>query len=85
MARTINFNDTEYVQIITSLTEGLERCDLQTWNNIQKDIWLKLVKDHIVNYNDMQMFFKMGEVFSDYFEDYHKAIPYLELVQRIQY
>lgn len=85
MARTISFNDIEYLQITRIIKESLERCDLQSWNNVQKNIWLKLVKDHIVNYNDMQMFFRMGQIFSDYFEDYHKPIPYIDLIQRIQY
>lgn len=78
-------NNQEYAQITSTILEGLERCDLQTWNEIQKNIWLNLVKDHIVNYNDMQMFFKMGQIFSNYFEDYHEAIPYFQLVQKIQY
>lgn len=69
----------------SSIVESLDRRDLKSWNNVQKNIWLKLVKDRIVKYNDIQMFFKMGQVFSDYFDDYHEAPPYQELVQMLLY
>lgn len=75
----------EYKQITSMLKEALDRCDLKSWNNVQKNIWLKLVKDHIVQYNDMKMFFEMGQIFSNYFEVYHKTIPYIELVQQLQF
>ena len=64
----------------SKIVESLDRCDLKSWNNVQKNIRLKLVNDRVVKYNDMQMFFKMGQVFRDYFEDYREAPPYKTLV-----
>lgn len=85
MARYINFIDLEYNQVISTIKESLDRCNVLHWNTVQKNIWLKLVKDHIVQYNDMKKFFDMGQIFSDYFDKNNTAIPYIELVQQLTY
>lgn len=64
----------------SKIVESLDRCDLKSWNNVQKNIWLKLVSDRIVKYDDMHMFFEMGQIFSDYFEKNREAPSYKLLV-----
>lgn len=73
----------EFKNLKFQLQEILNRYDVGNWNNIQKNIWIRLVQDNIVQMNDMKKFFWFGQLFSDYFDKYGKPAPYDYIVQNI--
>jgi hypothetical protein len=55
---------------------------LQQWNNKQKNIWLELVKQHIVKLNDIEKFTKMAKVFDEFYKRKH-AFPTVKYVRKM--
>lgn len=55
------------------------------WNNLQKDIWLKLVSDNAVHRDDLNTFFEFGQFFSDYFEQHRDVAPYQIILHHFIY
>lgn len=61
----------------------LSRLNVAEWNNIQKNIWIRMVQEGIVAMNDMKKFFQLGQLFSDYFDQHGQPAPYDYIVQNI--
>jgi len=57
---------------------------LVQWNTIQEDIWLKLVRNHLVKRNDIDIFLVFSRFFSDYYIKYHRIATYDEVLHILE-
>ena len=73
----------DYKVLKWRLNEMLDQHNISNWNNVQKNIWLRMVQEHIVAINDMKKFFEFNKVFNDYFDKFNKPVPYEYVIQII--
>ena len=66
------------------MLEKPARVPLSDWNAIQKDDWLMLVAKHMVDKNDITLFFKFGTFFNDYYERHGEYPSFTDIMEFVR-